>query len=83
MMFLSNSNSTPYPFTSGWVTVSPLLKFLLKENTGSHRGKPTGVLAIKILLFMDNRGESINIGDPYYNRLGIILIPLSLTGVNS
>ena len=63
--------------------ICPFLRFFLKEDTGSCRGEPTGVPATKILLFMDNRGESINIGDPYYNRLGIILIPLSLTGVNS
>ena len=65
IIFLLNSNSTFSPFTSRWVTVSPLLRFLLKEDTGSYKNKLIGVLAIRILLFMDNKGKFTDISDPY------------------
>ena len=35
-----------------------------------------------MLLFIDNKGKSINIGDLYYNKSYIILIPFPLTGIN-
>ena len=63
IMFLLNSNSTPSPLTFRRVTVSPFLKFFVKKDTSSYRGEPTGVLTIKMLLFINNKGKSTNIGD--------------------
>jgi hypothetical protein len=74
-MFLLNINSTPSPPTSGYTIASPLLRFLLKEDTSSYRGELIGVLAARMLSFIDNKGKSTNIGDPCYNGLGIILMP--------
>ena len=65
MTFLLKINYTPSPFTFRWLTVNPIFRFCLKEDTGRHRGKPTGVLATRILSFMNNKGESTDIGDPY------------------
>jgi hypothetical protein len=75
MTFLLNINSTPSPPISGWVTVSPLLRFLFKEDIGSYKSKLAGVLATRILLFINNRGEFTNISNPYCDGLCIILIP--------
>ena len=57
------------------MTVSPLLRFLLEEDISSYRSKLAGVLAARMLLFIDNRGEFTNIGNLYCNRLYMILIP--------
>ena len=65
IIFLLNINCTFSPPTSKWETVSPILGFLLKEDIGRYRGKLIGVLAARILLSIDNRGESTDIGDPY------------------
>ena len=62
-MFLLNINSTPSPPTSGWATISPLLGFLLKEDTSSYRGEPTGILAARILSFIEDKGKLTNIGN--------------------
>ena len=64
MIFLLNSNSTFSPFIFGWVTVSLFFKFLLKEDTSSYKSELIGVLAIRMLLFIDNKGEFTNIGNP-------------------
>ena len=76
IIFLLNINFTLSPLTFGWVTVSPFLKFRLKEDISSRKGKLVGVPAAKMLLFIDNRGKSTNIGDPSYNGLYVTLIPL-------
>ena len=82
MMFLLNINSTPSPLISKWVIISPFLGFLFKEDTGSCKCKPTSVLATRMLLFINNRGKSTDIGNPCWDRLSII--PISpQTGVNS
>ena len=54
----------------------PSFWIFFKEDIGNYRGKLVGVLAIRMLLFIDNRSKFTNIGNPYYNRLCIILIPL-------
>ena len=65
IIFLLKINYTLSPFTSRWLTTNLIFRFYLKEDTSRHRGKPIGILAIRILLFMDNKGELTNIGDPY------------------
>jgi hypothetical protein len=73
--FLLNINSTPSPPTSRYITASPFLRFLLKEDTSSRGVELIGVLATKMLLFIDNKGKSTNIGNPYCNGLSIIMPP--------
>ena len=58
-------NYTPSPSISGWLTINPTFGFRLEEDTGRHGGEPVGVLAARILLFIDNKGELTDIGDPY------------------
>ena len=65
MTFLLKINYTPSPFTFRWLTINLIFRFRLKEDTSRYGGKPIGVLAVRILLFMDNKGELTNIGDPY------------------
>ena len=75
IIFLLKINYTLSPSTSGWLIINLIFGFRLKEDTSRHRGKPTGVPAIRILLFIDNKGKLTNIGDPYWDGLNIILTP--------
>ena len=65
IIFLLKINYTLSPFTSGWLIINPIFRFRLKEDISRHKGEPAGILAIRILLFIDNKGELTNIGDPY------------------
>ena len=52
------------PPTLGWLTVNPIFRFCLKEDTDRYKNEPIGVLAVRMLSFIDNKGESTDIGDP-------------------
>ena len=65
IIFLLKINYTSSPFTFRWLIINPIFRFRLKEDTSRYRGEPIGVLAIRILSFIDNKGESTNIGNPY------------------
>ena len=75
MIFLLKIDYTPSPSTSGWLIAKPTFRFCLEDDTGRRGGEPTGVLAARMLSFIDNKGELINIGNPYWDGLNIILTP--------
>ena len=74
--FLLKIDCTPSPLISKWFTKNPLFRFYFKKDINRYRGKLIGVLAVKILSFINNKGKFINIGDLNCDRSYIILIPL-------
>ena len=71
-MFLLRINYTPSPFISRWLTKN----FYFKEDISRYRGELIGVPVIRMLSFIDNKDEFINIGNLNYNRPYVILMPL-------
>ena len=65
IIFLLKINYTPSPFTSRWLIINPIFRFYLKEDTSRRGGKLIGVPVIRMLLFMDNKGELTDISDSY------------------
>ena len=65
MTFLLKINYTFSPSTSRWLTINPIFGFYFKEDTSRRGGEPIGVSAIRILLFIDNKGKLTNISNPY------------------
>jgi len=56
------------PFTFKWVNINSIFRFYFKNDINKFKGKLIGVLIIKILLFINNKNKSINVGDLNYNR---------------
>ena len=75
IIFLLNIDYIPSSLTSGWAIINFILGFLFKKGVGMHKGELAGVLAVRMLLFMDNKGDFIDIGDPCWDGLCMTLTP--------